>query len=421
MFMKLNILLRNKEIRIVSLFFLAWTLFLSLAGILLININAEEANKSYINGNLVLAKRIIELDSGFESEVIRSLLTSPTEEEISDSKNILANYGFSEDMDGKYSLILSNTANKFIGSFLIIIIIGGIVYFLVSVRLLKNVFTSISKISNVAEAVVLGNYDVKIDFINEDGEISKISYQIESMIKRLKSIIEELDSERQNLKNSISDISHQLRTPLAALVMNNSIIEDDEEIQIIDVRKLTHKSSYQLERMAWLIENLLKMARFDAGVIKMKKKEVEIGKSINEAIKVLNSKINEKDIKLNFNGDKYTIINHDKAWTTEAIVNIVKNAIEHTDSGGKVEIDVHASELMLQIKISDNGHGIKEEDLDKIFTRYYKGEDSKNPTSIGIGLALSKKIIEEQGGSISVNSTLNVGTKFTITFLKLIV
>lgn len=421
MFMKLNILLRNKEIRIVSLFFLAWTLLLSLAGILLININAEEANKSYINGNLVLAKRIIELDSGFESEVIRSLLTSPTEEEISDSKNVLANYGFSEDMDGKYSLILSNTANKFIGSFLIIIIIGGIVYFLVSVRLLKNVFTSISKISNVAEAVVLGNYDVKIDFINEDGEISKISYQIESMIKRLKSIIEELDSERQNLKNSISDISHQLRTPLAALVMNNSIIEDDEEIQITDVRKLTNKSSYQLERMAWLIENLLKMARFDAGVIKMKKKEVEIGKSINEAIKVLNSKINEKDIKLNFNGDKYTIINHDKAWTTEAIVNIVKNAIEHTDSGGKVEIDVHASELMLQIKISDNGHGIKEEDLDKIFTRYYKGEDSKNPTSIGIGLALSKKIIEEQGGSISVNSTLNVGTKFTITFLKLIV
>ncbi|MEG0295316.1 MAG: HAMP domain-containing sensor histidine kinase [Clostridium sp.] len=419
--MKLNILLRNKEIRIVSLFFLAWTLLLSLAGILLININAEEANKSYINGNLVLAKRIIELDSGFESEVIRSLLTSPTEEEISDSKNVLANYGFSEDMDGKYSLILSNTANKFIGSFLIIIIIGGIVYFLVSVRLLKNVFTSISKISNVAEAVVLGNYDVKIDFINEDGEISKISYQIESMIKRLKSIIEELDSERQNLKNSISDISHQLRTPLAALVMNNSIIEDDEEIQITDVRKLTNKSSYQLERMAWLIENLLKMARFDAGVIKMKKKEVEIGKSINEAIKVLNSKINEKDIKLNFNGDKYTIINHDKAWTTEAIVNIVKNAIEHTDSGGKVEIDVHASELMLQIKISDNGHGIKEEDLDKIFTRYYKGEDSKNPTSIGIGLALSKKIIEEQGGSISVNSTLNVGTKFTITFLKLIV
>lgn len=416
--MSFSTFLENREVKVISLFFLVWLFLMCFLGIKVIDMEVEKLNRNYINGNLVLAKRIIEVDEDLKDEVIGAFSKEADKEEIEESRDILTSYGYDEKMDGKYNIYLDGLDGKFKSDYFLSMFIGVSICFVFVLWCFKNVFKRVSKITKVAEMVALGNYKVKLDYINDEGYISKLAYQIEAMTNRMKSIIEELNMERINLKNLISDISHQLRTPLSTLVMNNSIIECEECNDINEIKDITKVSSIQLDKMEWLIESLLKMARFDAGVIKFKKVEAIIGKTIDSALISLFDKAESKNIAIEIKGDYNAVINHDKRWLSEGLSNIVKNAIEYTSVGGKIVIEVISSSLINEIKISDNGIGIKEQDLNKVFSRYYKGDDSTNPRSIGIGLALSRKIIEGHGGSISVESHVGLGTTFSIIFLK---
>ena len=416
--MSFSTFLENKEVKAISLFFLLWLFLMCFLGIKVIDMEVEKLNKNYINGNLVLAKRIIEVDEDLKDEVIGAFSKKADEGEIEESRDILTSYGYDEKMDGKYNIYLDGVDGKFKNDYFLAMFIGVSICFIFVLWCFQNVFKKVSKITKVAESVALGNYKVKLDHINDEGDISKLAYQIEAMTNRMKSIIEELNMERINLKNLISDISHQLRTPLSTLVMNNSIIECEECNDINEIKDISKASSVQIDRMQWLIESLLKMARFDAGVIKFKKRKAVIGNTIDSALISLFDTAEAKDIAIEIKGDYNAIINHDKKWLAESLSNIVKNAIEYTSVGGKIVIEVISSSLIDEIKISDNGIGIKEEDLNKVFSRYYKGEDSINPRSIGIGLSLSRRIIEGHGGSISVESQVGRGTTFSIVFLK---
>lgn len=177
-------------------------------------------------------------------------------------------------------------------------------------------------------------------------------------------------------------------------------------------------TSKQLDRMEWLITTLLKYARIESNVVKYNKDTIPLKETIVNAIGPLMLKAEEKSQKIILNCHSQGYYLHDKKWMEEAISNIIKNAIEHTENNGIIDIKLEETPLSIGISIKDNGEGIRKDEIRKIFNRFYKGENSLNPTSIGIGLSLSRKIIEAHNGTITVESQLNKGTTFYITFLK---
>lgn len=260
-----------------------------------------------------------------------------------------------------------------------------------------------------------GNYSTHLPCMKE-GSIYQLFLTVEQLAKALRAKSDATENGKLFLKNTISDISHQLKTPLAALVMYNEIIaeESDNRQTVIE---FTKKSSKSLERMTQLITSMLKITRMDAGSIIFSKERCMVSDVVAKAIQELSirAKLEEKEIIMV--GLEKEELMCDLQWTSEAIGNIVKNALDHTEEGGKVEIRLERSPSMVRLLISDNGSGIDSLDLHHIFKRFYRSKNSLDKQGLGLGLSLAKSIIEGQGGFISVNSSNGQGTCFLVSFL----
>ena len=251
----------------------------------------------------------------------------------------------------------------------------------------------------------------------EEGELSILKTNIYKTTSTLKFQKELLSDDKKNLAAAIADISHQLKTPLTSMMVMNDLLVDEQ-----DENKRTEflqTQSSQLNRMNWLIQTLLKLSKLDAGTIVLKKEDVSSAELIDEAVKPFGIQFDLRNIK--FKSDiSDLIIRCDKNWTVEAIQNIIKNCIEHMDDGGELSVTMVDTNIFTQLTIRDTGCGIAAEDIPHIFERFYKGKNA-GKDSVGIGLALSKSIIEGEQGEITVESTEGVGTKFIIKFYKTLI
>lgn len=267
-----------------------------------------------------------------------------------------------------------------------------------------------------AKKVIDGEYDISI---NEDreGDFSKLALSFNSMRNIIRSNIEKLNNEKQFLVDLLSDISHQLKTPLSSMIVYNDILLN-KDIPFSQRKTFLINNQNQLQRMNWLIKNILKLARLDAKAIELDKENQSLNETIQDCIDSLEGRAQDSRVKIIYNEEKEISFNHDKLWLEEAIINIVKNCIEHTPEGGKIEISLMENALYRKLIIEDSGEGISEEDLPNIFKRFYKVGTKKKSESIGIGLALAKAIIEDHNGIVEAQSKVGVGTKFSITFLK---
>lgn len=263
--------------------------------------------------------------------------------------------------------------------------------------------------------VLSGNYNLDIREY-DDGVLNILKNDVYKMSVLLKEDKDHANDEKKYLESVLSDISHQLRTPLTSMYVMNDLLSDGK-VKGEKKKEILRKNRAQLERIEWLITTLLKMSRIDSGTIVFKKEPVEAGKLIKKALEPINIPIELKNQTVLIVGDKKEKISLDMKWTTEAFVNILKNAHEHTDEGGMIIIKITNNPLFLEFLIQDNGCGIKKEDLPHIFERFYKGKNSSSE-SIGIGLNMSKTIIEKEDGVISVESVEGKGTTFQIKFFK---
>ncbi len=261
-----------------------------------------------------------------------------------------------------------------------------------------------------------------------DGDYSKhlpqnsegLIYQIFASVEQLATMLQAQNETEQNtkkfLKSTISDISHQLKTPLAALAMYQEIIEaEPDNVEI--VKEFISKSGIAIKRMERLIQSMLKITRLDAGSIVFRKGIYQVSELVLYSLSELNirAKAEQKEIIVSGNPDDMVLC--DIEWTSEAIGNIVKNALDYTASGGIIRISWEHSLTTLRIWICDNGKGIAPEDIHHIFKRFYRSNNSIDTQGIGLGLSLAKSIIDGQGGVISVQSNLNEGTTFILSFL----
>lgn len=222
---------------------------------------------------------------------------------------------------------------------------------------------------------------------------------------------------KEFLKNTISDISHQLRTPLSALLMYHEIMSDEPD-NIKTVKEYLDKTGASLQRMEQLIQSMLKITRLDAGSIIFEKRCCLLSDLIECSVQELTTRAENESKDIVIDGPSGEVIVCDWEWTCEALGNIVKNALDHTDNiKGKVHITWEYTPTMVRIFISDNGTGISQKDLHHIFKRFYRSKRSVDIPGIGLGLPLAKSIIEGQGGILSVESRLGEGTTFIISFL----
>ena len=221
---------------------------------------------------------------------------------------------------------------------------------------------------------------------------------------------------KEFLKDTISDISHQLKTPLAALAMYQEIVENEPD-NAETVRQFVAKMGISLKRMEQLILSMLKITRLDTGNIVFEKNKCRVSELISHSINELTTRAKNENKEIQIEGDDEQQLICDMEWTGEAIGNIVKNALDHTQAGGIVRITWDSTPAMFRIFISDNGNGIAPEDIHHIFKRFYRSKHSLDTQGIGLGLPLAKSIIKGQGGIISVQSEVGNGTTFTLSFL----
>ncbi|HEX2997149.1 MAG TPA: HAMP domain-containing sensor histidine kinase, partial [Anaerolineales bacterium] len=228
---------------------------------------------------------------------------------------------------------------------------------------------------------------------------------------RLREQAELLQKDKTALSNLIADVSHQIKTPLTSLgVLADLLAEDPPEE---DRRIFIERLRAQLGRIQWLTSALLKLARLDAGTAAVKSELVDVRRLIERALEPLQIPLEIKNQRLEVHGDDNASFTGDLNWSAEALTNVVKNCIEHTPEGGRIEIRYSANALYAEILVSDDGEGIASWDLPNIFNRFYRGEKA-GENSVGIGLALAKAIFNAQGGDITVHSQRGVGTNFTI-------
>ncbi len=252
----------------------------------------------------------------------------------------------------------------------------------------------------------------------EEGSLAQLFGAVSSLAASLTAHLQKEQHDREFLKETISDISHQLKTPLAALQMYAEIMQAEEPADPVIVEFIV-KSQHELKRMEYLIQNLLKLARLDAGTITLEKRPLALPVFLDETLDgfAVRAEVEGKHIQVCCPAG--LVLEGDPHWLAEALGNLVKNALDHTAAGGQIRVVCEETPLVLTIAVQDNGLGIHPEDLPHVFKRFYRSRFSQDHQGVGIGLTLARSIVEKHGGSIVVESEPEQGAVFRMIFSKL--
>lgn len=406
----------NMELRRSSKIFLSLMVLSLLVAMFVVQTHHERLKADYIKTFGAIVSRIAESDPKLANEIIPFVTKEASPSRIRKGQEFLKQYGLTPELENELFPYLK--PNFLYNTFIVVLMIAFLTAVFFTLNYFQYVFfyKRIRRITLGAKRIIEGDYDIQINE-DQEGDLSKLANAFNSMRKIILGHLADLKKEKQFLVDLMADISHQLKTPLSSLVVYNDIMLHKD---LLPEQRETFliKKQDQLERMEWLIYSILKLARLDANSIDFNLQEKSLNETIYHAIDALESEASIAKLRINFIEDTEVIFSHDSLWMEEALINILKNDIEHTSAGGQITINVTENPLFRRITIEDTGEGIAEAELSKIFERFYKIQTSKKSSSLGIGLALAKSIIEAHDGIIDVESQINVGTKFIITFLK---
>lgn len=247
----------------------------------------------------------------------------------------------------------------------------------------------------------------------EEGEFSALVSKIRQIQEVLENRAKSADSEKEQVKSLVSNMSHQLKTPLANLSLYAEILGQGE---IAPERKaeFANKMQRQIEKLNWLVESLSKMVKLEQNIDGFEAKNTPIRQTILDAIDTVYEKVAKKALYLNLEPFEDRSLYHNRKWTVEVFVNLLENAIKYTDKGGAISIHVKSYELYTEIQFSDNGRGIHKEELTDIFKRFYRSPEVENMEGSGIGLYLANLILEKEKGYITVTSEYGKGSCFSV-------
>ncbi|WP_419092589.1 sensor histidine kinase [Waltera sp.] len=353
-----------------------------------------------------------------EKELSISAFTSqPNENDIERGRAALASIGYDETTSMRFLPAVQIYRNQTMFSvFLLLVFLFGAIYLSLFLYLRRQ-HKAFSNAENTIRQFLDGNTTSRIE-CSQAGDWYSLFHAINEMATILSAHAENQRQTKEFLQDIISDVSHQIKTPLSALKMYHEIIESHKN-DAATVSSFTEKSQREIKRMEDVIYTLLKLARLDAGIIQMEKAPENLSVLMQDVLERFETWAEREHKTITLSGKENVVLSCDALWVSEAIGNIVKNALEHTENGGHIEVKWSQSPLMTQIEISDDGKGIHPEDLYNIFKRFYRSRFSSDVHGIGLGLPLAKSIVEAHGGTISVTSSLGAGTTFTLNFFNL--
>jgi signal transduction histidine kinase len=252
---------------------------------------------------------------------------------------------------------------------------------------------------------------------DDEGELYKLFHSVNTLATVLNAHAEHEFQAREFLKGTISDISHQLKTPLAALNIYNGLLQGEAE-ELPAMKELTDLSEQELDRIETLVQNLLKITKLDAGSIVIEKAPENVAKMMNDIGLHFAYRAKQEQKEITLSGSDTDVLLCDRDWMIEAISNLVKNALDHTSAGCHIQIEWKQVAGLTRITVKDDGSGIHPEDIHHIFKRFYRSRFSQDTQGIGLGLPLSKAIIEAHDGNLAVDSIWGQGSTFTISILN---
>ncbi|MCM1025516.1 MAG: HAMP domain-containing histidine kinase [Roseburia sp.] len=276
-------------------------------------------------------------------------------------------------------------------------------------------YRKIAELSADIDRVLHGNETVSFQKYQE-GELYVLQDELAKMTVRLSEQAESLKREKSYLADALADISHQLKTPLTSLNLLSASLSG-EQVSEKQRLALAQEQVVLLSRMEWLITTLLKISRFDAGAVSLDFQKVCVNDIVAQALRPLAISAELKEQEIVADIPDSAVISADLEWTAQAVGNILKNCIEHTPAGGKIEIAAHSRPLLTELVITDNGSGFTKKDLPHIFERFYQS-NHRSVNGAGIGLALAKTIIKNENGTIYAENGDLGGAKFTICFYQ---
>ncbi|MBN9646417.1 HAMP domain-containing histidine kinase [Terrisporobacter glycolicus] len=382
------------------------------SGVTLINLRIIK--DKVVENNQAIIGNILSKRPELEEDIIDIVTQGNSKDNVDFGQKILSKYNYNDNISLNNEPIINESIRYIFNINWMFLCIILILFIILALSYFKKIYEDIK---DMTDYVYNSSEGVRFEMKNrnQDGQIGLLKTELIKMTNILKEKVELLNNEKIFLNNTISDISHQLKTPMTSLVILNDLMYEDlpqeTKIEFLD------KIKSQLNRMEWLVKSMLKLSKVEAKVIDFEKKEVKINELIKRSVAPSLIPMEIKNIELSISGDDNTSYIGDINWSSEAFVNIIKNCIEHTPQGGKINISYDENPIYCEVVIKDSGEGIDKKDLPHIFKRFYKGKASKED-SVGIGLAMSKSIIESQNGDIYVNSQKNQGTEFHIIFHK---
>lgn len=331
-----------------------------------------------------------------------------------DGEAFLHQYGI---LQGDMPILQAQTTQKrfqITGNLVWILICTGILLIFICYQKQRN--RKIQELVDYIRKIEHGIYRIEIEE-NEEGELSRLQNELYKITVMLRESSELAGQQKKALADSVSDISHQLKTPLTSCLVLLDNLAESENMTEETRRRFLSEITGQLTSVSWLVQVLLKLSRLDAGVVELKEEEVSVSALIREAVEKVGLLAEWKQIDIQVMGEEEPFIKGDRHWLEEALVNLIKNAIEHSPEDSEIRIQVEDNQVYTCIHVRDFGSGISYEDQKHIFERFYRSADA-GEDSVGIGLALAQEIMKRQNGYLTVESEPGQGTTFYMKFLK---
>ena len=391
-------------------FLLLFSFLLFFTGVIFTTVLTQSAKTMLLSHDEAIASSL--LSQGVSKQVVITALTQ--KECTAEGAALLARAGFTQTQENRFLFPLSQfqtharTLTLLSSLLLSVLLLGGAGFFLYQRERLYE------QACAVMESYRKGDYTPHLPQ-TEEGGIYRMFSAVDSLATMLQAQKETAQNSRYFLKNTISHISHQLKTTLAALSLYQEIMENEPDHPAV-IEEFAAKTGLAIKRMEDLLLALLKITRLDAGSITFEKENCRLSALIGHALSELTTRAQKEGKTLLMEGSPDASLICDPAWTAEALANLVKNALDHTHKAGIIHIAWDVSPAAVRISITDNGDGIAPEDIPHIFKRFYRSRKSQDTQGAGLGLSLSKSIIEGQDGILSVRSVPGTETTFTLLF-----
>lgn len=408
--------LKNKNIKYLILPMIILTILTSIV----ITIQTyNQYKKVTVTANKKIAEiigTIINQDPEIDTRtIIKTLNSKQDTEEYQKGQEELKKYGININ-EANSIIAVQNQMKQNLVLNSILIIVFSILWMAIIFVYLRKRDRKINQITQYINQIKNRKYDLDINENSED-ELSNLKNELYKITIMLKEESEISKKDKDNLKMSVEDISHQLKTPLTSITIMLDNLKDNLNMNENTKQKFIFEISKQIDWINWLVISMLKLSKLDANVVQFYEEKINLKKFIEEIIKNLEIPIEIKNQQIIIEGNESASFVGDYKWQQEAVTNIIKNCIEHNKENGKIYIKYEENTLFTKITIRDEGEGMTKEDLKHIFERFYKGKNSSE-NSVGIGLALAKNIIEKNNGMISCKSELDKGTEFVIKYMK---